>query len=114
VSRWPFESIPLPQFCRAAREIGLVAIDLLNPPEWDVVHDHGLVCSMGYPTQRDNFLTWGFNRVEHHATLLNELERSIPLARQKGVPNVIAMFGNRAGLDDGQGAENCVAGLSTI
>jgi hydroxypyruvate isomerase len=114
VSRWPFESIPLPQFCRAAREIGLVAIDLLNPPEWDVVHDHGLVCSMGYPTQRDNFLTWGFNRVEHHATLLNELERSIPLARQKGVPNVIAMFGNRAGLDDGQGAENCVAGLSRI
>jgi hydroxypyruvate isomerase len=114
VSRWPFESIPLPEFCRAAKDMGLAAIDLLGPADWDLVHDHGLVCSMGYPTDRNDFIATGFNRIEHHAMLLAELERTIPLARQHGVPNVIAMFGNRNGLSDDEGAEHCIAGLSKI
>jgi len=38
VSRWPYQSIPLPQFCKAARDMGLVAIDLLQPD--DVMHGH--------------------------------------------------------------------------
>ena len=50
VSRWPFNTIPLPQFARAAKEMGLAAIDLLQPAEWPVVQDAGLACSMGYPT----------------------------------------------------------------
>lgn len=114
VSRWPFESIPLPEFCRASKAIGIVAIDLLGPTDWDIVHDHGLVCSMGYPTDRNDFLTTGFNRTAHHAMLLAELERTIPLAKRHGVPNVIAMFGNRNGISDAEGAEHCVAGLSKI
>jgi hydroxypyruvate isomerase len=114
VSRWPFASIPLPEFCRAAKDMGLVAIDLLGPGDWDLVHDHGLVCSMGYPTDRNDFIATGFNRLEHHAMLLAELERTIPLARQHGVPNVIAMFGNRKGISDDEGAEHCIAGLSRI
>ena len=114
VSRWPFESIPLPDFCRAAKDMGLAAIDLLGPADWDLVHDHGLVCSMGYPTDRKDFIATGFNRVEHHAMLLAELERTIPLARQHGVSNVIAMFGNRNGLSDEEGAEHCIAGLAKI
>jgi len=114
VSRWPFDSIPLPEFCRAAKDMGLAAIDLLGPADWDLVHDHGLVCSMGYPTDRKDFIATGFNRIEHHAMLLAELERTIPLARQHGVPNVIAMFGNRNGISDDEGAEHCIAGLSSI
>jgi hydroxypyruvate isomerase len=114
VSRWPFEAIPLPQFCQAAKEIGLDAIDLLNPADWDLVHDHGLVCSMGYPADRRDFIATGFNHTANHALLLGELERTIPLAARKGVPNVITMFGNRNGLSDQEGVENCIAGLSRI
>jgi len=114
VSRWPFGQIPLPEFCRAARDIGLEAIDLLGPNDWPIVADCGLLCSMGYPTDRRDFIATGFNRVEHHPMLLDELENTIPLAARAGVPNVIAMFGNRDGLGDQQGIDNCVAGLNRI
>ena len=48
VSRWCYQKIPLPEFCRAVAGMGLTAIDLLEPAEWPVVRDFGLTCSMGY------------------------------------------------------------------
>ncbi len=114
VSRWPYREIPLPDFCKAAAGMGLAAIDLLNPEEWDIVHDCGLVCSMGYPASRRDFIPTGFNDRANHATLLRELEQTIPLAAKHGVPNVITMFGNRRGKSDAEAIDNCVAGLTQI
>ena len=114
VSRWPYASIPLAEFCRQAKAIGLAAIDLLQPAEWPVAADAGLVCSMGYPADRPDFIAFGFNDPAHHKQLLTELERTIPLAAQAGVPNVITMFGNRQGRSDAQSIASCVAGLSRI
>lgn len=114
VSRWPYVKIPLPEFCRACKEMGLVAIDLLQPEDWPVVRDAGLVCSMGYPTKRDDFIPTGFNDRANHPMLLRELEATIPLAAKAGVPNVIAMFGNRRGKSDAEGIDACVEGLSKI
>src|SRR5881394_637375 len=114
VSRWPYRQIPLPEFCQAAAGMGLAGIDLLHPEDWDTVRDHGLVCSMGYPANRDDFIPTGFNDRANHAMLLRELERTIPLAAQHGVPNVITMFGNRRGKSDAEAIDNCVAGLNAI
>src|SRR5256886_10012963 len=114
VSRWPNGAIPLPASCRARAGMGLAAIDLLNPEEWDIVHDCGLVCSMGYPASRRDFIPTGFNDRANHAMLLRELEQTIPLAAQHGVPNVITMFGNRRGRSDAEAIDNCVAGLIAI
>jgi hydroxypyruvate isomerase len=114
VSRWPFNRIPLPQFARSAKDMGLAAIDLLQPAEWPVVRDAGLVCSMGYPTDRNDFIATGFNDPANHAMLLNELEKTIPLAARAGVPNVIAMFGNRTGASDSEAIGHCAAGLRKI
>ena len=114
VSRWPYTKIPLAEFCDSCKAMGLVAIDLLQPAEWDVVKERGLVCSMGYPTDRRDFLGNGFNNRASHAMLIGELERTIPLAAQKGVPNVIAMFGNRQGRSDAEGIKACSDGLKRI
>src|SRR5919202_3587070 len=114
VSRWPFQSIPLPEFCRAAKAMGISGIDLLQPEEWGVVRDNGLTCSMGYPTKRNDFIATGFNNPANHAMLLRELERTIPAAARAGVPNVIAMFGNRRAQSDAQAVGHCVGGLSRI
>jgi hydroxypyruvate isomerase len=114
VSRWPFNTIPLPQFARAAKEMGLAAIDLLQPAEWPVVQDAGLACSMGYPTERNDFIATGFNNPANHAMLLSELEKTIPLAARAAVPNVIAMFGNRTGASDAEAIGHCATGLRTI
>src|SRR5437879_7060671 len=48
VSRWCYNSIPMPDFCRAVADMGLTAIDLLEEPDWAVVRQYGLICSMGY------------------------------------------------------------------
>ncbi|MFN2563543.1 MAG: hydroxypyruvate isomerase family protein [Gemmatimonadaceae bacterium] len=114
VSRWPYASIPLDSFCRSAAAMGLQGIDLLQPEDWPVARDHGLTCSMGYPTKRRDFIETGFNDRANHAMLLRELEQTIPLAARAGVPNVIAMFGNRRGRSDAEAAANCVEGLTRI
>jgi hydroxypyruvate isomerase len=114
VSYWPFESIPLPQFARELKAIGFSAVDLLQPEQWPVVADAGLVCSMGYPTARRDFLTTGFNDPANHAMLLGELEATLPRAAAAGVPNVIAMFGNRKGRADDAGRDACIEGLNRI
>jgi hydroxypyruvate isomerase len=114
VSRWPFAGIPLPEFCRAARGMGLAAIDLLQPEEWPVARDAGLVCSLGYPSKRRDFIATGFNDRANHPLLIRELEETIPLAAQAGVPSVITMFGNRAGKSDDEGAAACIEGLRRV
>jgi len=114
VSRWPYKAIPLPEFCRACKGMGLSAIDLLAPEDWPVVRDCGLVCSMGYAAIRDDFIPRGFNDPSNHDFLVGELERRLPLAAQQGIPNLIAMFGNRQGRTDSQGIEACVTGLRRV
>ena len=114
VSRWPFQGIPLPDFCRAAKAMGIEGIDLLQREDWEVVRELGLVCSMGYPTARRQFIETGFNDRANHPMLLRELEATIPVAARFGVPNVIAMFGNRGGRSDRDAIESCVAGFRAI
>jgi hydroxypyruvate isomerase len=113
-ARWCYEKIPLRDFAQAAKRIGLTGIDLLQPADWQIVRDQGLTCSMGYPTDRRDFLSVGFNDRANHAMLLGELERTIPLAARHAVPNVIAMFGNRGGRTDAAGIAASIEGLSKI
>ncbi|MGH2709342.1 MAG: hydroxypyruvate isomerase family protein [Actinomycetota bacterium] len=114
VSRWPFREIPLPELCRAARTLGLVGIDLLHREDWGRVQELGLICSMGYPTSRREFIENGFCDRANHPMLLRELEAALPLAARHGVPNIIAMFGNRRGTRDAEAVESCVAGLTAV
>jgi hydroxypyruvate isomerase len=112
VSRWCYNSVPMPDFCRAIAGMGLTAIDLLEEPEWAVARDHGLVCSMGYAgggSIRD-----GLNVVANHDAIVKNFERLIPRAAAMGVPNVITFFGNRRGMPDEQALSNCVTGLNRV
>jgi hydroxypyruvate isomerase len=79
-----------------------------------VARDAGMVCSMGYPSNRRDFIATGFNDRANHPVLLRELEATIPQAAAAGVPNVITMFGNRAGRSDAAAQAACVEGLRQI
>jgi hydroxypyruvate isomerase len=112
VSRWPYQKIPLPDFCKAIAEMGLTAIDLLEEPDWAVARDHGLTCSMGYAgggSIRD-----GLNVTANHDAIVRNFERLIPRAAAMKVPNVITFFGNRRGMSDEVAIANCVAGLNRV
>ncbi len=114
VCRWPFSDIPDADFFPLVKALGFGAVDLLTEREWPLAEAQGLICSMGTPTERRDFIRRGLNDPANHAELLGELERAIPAARKHGVPNVIAMVGNREGRSDAQGLAACVAALDRV
>ena len=111
VSRWCYSALSLDQLCAAAKEMGLSAIDLLDQKEWEVPKKYGLACAManGFGT-----IPKGFNRPDQHDKLVADAELMIPAAAAAGVPNIVCFSGNRAGLSDGEGIANCIAGLKRI
>jgi len=113
VCRWTLPGA-LPEVCERVKGLGLQGIDLLYPDEWAVARAAGLTCSLGYASRREHFIEDGFNDPQHHALLIEELNAAIPLAAQAGVPNLIAMFGNRRGRSDAEAVANCAAGLSSV
>ncbi len=114
VCRWPFGDIPDQEFFPLVKQLGFGAVDLLTEKEWPLAIDHGLICSMGTPTERRDFIRRGLNDRANHSLLLNELERTIRAARKSGVPNVIAMVGNRDGKSDEDGLAATVEAVNQI
>ncbi len=112
VSRWCYQKIPLDKFCAYAAQIGLQAVDLLNPDEFDVPARYGLVCSMGYAGGGE--IISAMNRTENHAKIEEGFRKYIPLASKAGVPNVITFSGNRGGMSDEEGAKNTIIGLNRV
>jgi hydroxypyruvate isomerase len=112
VSRWPYNKIPMPEFCRACADMGLTAIDLLEEQEWAIARDHGLICSMGYAgggSIRD-----GLNVKANHDAIVRNFEQTIPRAAAAKLPNVITFFGNRRGMGDEEAIATCITGLNRV
>src|SRR3974377_1448654 len=98
VSRWCYQKISLDELCAKSAEMGLKAIDLLNPDEFDVPRRYGLICMMGYAVGGET--SQAMNRVENHAKIEESFRKLIPVAAKAGVPNVITFSGNRQGMSD--------------
>ncbi len=112
VTRWTYRSIALPALCRAVADMGLTAIDLLEEPDWAVVRQFGLVCSMGYAG--GGSIPDGLNVKGNHDAIVANFARLIPRAEAERVPNVITFFGNRRGMSDREAVDTCVAGLNRV
>lgn len=112
VSQWCYGDIPLEDFAKACKEIGIESIELLKENEWPVVAKAGLKCAVGYAT--DWGIPKGFNRIENHEKLIADFEAMIPRAAAAGVPNLICFSGNREGLNDNEGMINCATGLRKL
>ena len=113
VSKWCYDKWwTLDQLCANAAKLGLKAIDLVGPADIPVLKKYGLTCSMMMPG--GGTIPDGWNRRENHAAIERELRERIPLCAAAGVPNIITFSGNRRGISDDEGLENCVAGLNRI
>ena len=112
VSRWCYQKIAMPEFCRAVAAMGLTAMDLLQPEEWPVAREHGLTCVMGYGG--GGTITDGLNNPANHDAIVSNLVATMPKAAAAGVPNLITFFGNRQGRSDREGIANCVAALNRL
>ena len=104
--------MPLEDLIVAAKDIGITSVELLTPEQWPLVAKHGLTCAMAHATPLG--LETGFNDLSLHAQLLKDYSLNIPKAADAGLQNVICFSGNRNGLSDAQGLENCARGLEPI
>lgn len=111
-ARWCYPEMSVDALSQYGAEIGLKAVDLLNPDEFDIPRRYGLICSMGYAEA--GTITDGLNRIENHAAIENGLRKNIPLAAKAMVPNVISFPGSRRGMSDDEGMRNTVTGLNRV
>ena len=114
VCRWCYDKIPLEEFCRGVAAMGLTAIDLLQPEEWEVAARHGLLCSTGFPGKGGGSIPDGLNNRALHDQIVNTFAAALPKARKARVPNLITFFGNRQGRSDEEAIDACIAALGRI
>ncbi|GAA4272542.1 TIM barrel protein [Aquimarina gracilis] len=112
VCRWCYQKIPLQEFAQKGKDIGLKAIDLLKPEEWKIVQDAGLKCSLATDTFAS--ITHGFNDPANHQKLQKQYVELISKASHAGIKQVIVFSGNRNGISDEVGIENCAVGLDPL
>ena len=112
ICRWCYNSTPLEELADRAKDLGIGSIELLNPDEWDIVLSRGLQCgiSNGSPLM----ITKGFNDLQYHSQLLKDYTEIIPKAADKGINQIICFSGNRNGISDELGLENCAKGLDPV
>jgi len=101
----------LDDICRDAVRLGLKGVDLVGPKDFPVLKKYGLVPTM---TSGGASIAIGINRVEHHAEIEKRLRAAIDDAAAAGAPNVIMLSGERRGLPDDQGIENCVVFFNKV
>lgn len=112
VCKWCYKEIELEAFCQAAKEMGLQSVELLEVKDFATLKKYSLTCAVvsGVPGGIGN----GLNRLENHDKIVEFMERTLPAVAEFGAPNVICFSGNRKGLDDEKGLENCAIGLKRI
>jgi hydroxypyruvate isomerase len=59
-------------------------------------------------------LTEGFNDPQYHSELIENYTKHIKLVAEAGFTNLICFSGNKRGMDDETGLQNCVKGLQQI
>ncbi len=112
VCRWCYNNMTLEALAEQAKEIGISSIELLRADEWAIVQKYGLTCAVG--TGSFASLTEGFNNPVFHARLQKPYLELIDQAADNGIPQVIVFSGNRNGMSDEAGLENCAVGLDAI
>jgi hydroxypyruvate isomerase len=111
VARWCYSKIDLDVLAKAGADMGLSGIDLIDHTEWPTAQKYGLVPAM---TPGAGKIPDGWNRKENHDKLEKEMLENIALAAAAKVPNVITFSGNRRGMADDIGKENCIIGLNRV
>ena len=89
-------------------EMGLVGRDLVGKNEWDVLKKYDLVATM---VPGAGSIKQGLNDKSMHAKFLEDFRTNIKAAAEYKWPNVICMAGDRAGIGEEEGMDNCQAVL---
>jgi hydroxypyruvate isomerase len=110
VCKWCYGAIPVEDLARDAAGMGFRSVELVEPKDWPTLKQHGVICAMTF----SHGIAKGINKKENHAECLTLIRDAIEKTAAAGYPNVICFSGNRDGLPDEVGIENCVAAAKEV
>ena len=113
VCRWCFNDMPLDELAANAKRIGLHSVELIGPTDFATIKQHGLMCAM-VSQAGPGGIPKGWNRVDNHSWLIPAYQERITQVAAEKWPNIICFSGNRDGLGDQEGLENCAKGLKQL
>ena len=99
--------------CKQAARLGCKGYDLIGPKDWPTLKKYGLIPTM-YPPGPGGNIPDALNRKENHERIVKSMHEAIDESAKFGVPNIITFSGNRRGMADAEGADNCVIALNQI
>src|SRR5262245_7780017 len=111
VCKWCYPKVSVEDLCKAGKEMGLQSVELLTYDQFPTLKKHGLICAMVSGADQ---IGYGFNRLEHHDMLVQKYDEIAPKVAEAGFKNIICFSGNRRGMSDEQGLENCVIGIKRV
>ena len=112
VVQWPYGRIPLEDFLKSLNELGVGAIELIDPKYYPLLKQYNIHCSMCNGAEI-SFIE-GWNDIQYHKTLIKNYTEMIPTVAEAGYTNLICFSGSRGEMDDVVGLKNCVEGLRQI
>jgi len=110
-AKWCYSKVPFEELCKQGSEMGLQGIDLVEAVDWPTIRKYGLTPAL---TTGAGTIPDGWNRKENHDRLEKQMVERITAAAEAKVPTVITFSGNRKGMADDVGKENCIAGLKRV
>jgi len=108
---WCFQKYwDLPTTCRIASQLGCKSVELVEPKDWPILKEHGLVCAIANSHGFDK----GMNNPAYQDMCLGKLRDAIDACAEHGFPSVITFTGFREDIPDDVGIKNCVTGYKKI
>jgi hydroxypyruvate isomerase len=103
---------PFEEQCRLAAELGFQGYDLQRPDKWPTLKKYGLLSTMAFGG--GGVLPKALNHNENHAAIEKDMHEMIDLCAAANSPNLITFSGNRQGISEEEGADNCVLFLNRV
>jgi hydroxypyruvate isomerase len=113
VSWWCFERDDIDELdlITTIKDIGYPAVELMPVDKFQLAVDHGLkIVSHGLHRP----LEQGLSHTKYWDDIKRQSDENLEMAVKWNIPNMIVFSGNREGLDDETGAENCIKHLEIL
>ncbi|MUU78025.1 hydroxypyruvate isomerase family protein [Winogradskyella endarachnes] len=112
VVRWPYGRMGMEEFLKSLNEIGVTAIELVEPEDYPLLKKYNIHCAMCQGAEIS--FSEGWNNPKYHDELIKRYSEMIPHIAEAGYTNLICFSGSRAEISDEEGLKNCVVGLNKI
>ena len=113
VCKWCYRDMSVEELAIEAKKMGIQSIEIVGPEAFATLKKYDLVCGMVNGPEGAS-ISRNVNRVEHHEELIPKYIERIGEVADAGFTNLIIFSGNRDGMDDEVGLQNCATAIKQI